>query len=132
MIVEYEHRVVGVSRADQVGQREILGRKVQLELVRERHFRLEVASGSASFEKERTFLGLDYDLRSTARTGGEWSDPLDNAKVVVTKAGCQEFGLKCRVYFRHNVICPQAAQPAARMVASLEKISKHEFRNYRL
>jgi len=112
VLVQYEHGVVGVASAYQVREREVLCSQVQLELMREGYLCLLGASLGAALEQEGTFLGLDDHLRRAAGTGGKLSDTLDDTKVVVTQAGCQEFGVKCRMFFCHSAICLRPLQQA--------------------
>jgi hypothetical protein len=86
-----EHGVVGVSRAKEVGQWEVLCGQGKLDLVGEGNLGEVVLALGSSFEEELASLGLDDGFWRPAGAAGEFVYGLNYANVIMTKAYGQFF-----------------------------------------
>ena len=80
-VAPLEHRIIFLSRADQVRQRELLARQVQLDRVREGDLVRIILPPRAAFEQELALLADDQQLGGLARPAGILDDRVDHPDV---------------------------------------------------
>src|SRR4051812_551203 len=87
-----EHRVVVALGPDQVRQRELLSRKMELDRMAEGDLERVILPAGAALQEELAVVGDDQELRRLAAAAREFGDRVDRADVEVRQDDGKLFG----------------------------------------